>query len=218
MKKVLLYSGGMDSWLIDKLWKPDIKLFIRLHTKSNDIEYERIKNDKSVLIKDFDLSEFENKKTYFLPLRNLHLITLASHYGNEICLGSVKYSVHKDNNETFQTLAESTINYLLSESSEKISIVMPYWNKSKTELLSDYLRFGGNIDKAYKETFSCYNPDENGNECMDCISCASKFAAFYNCGYKFNDETINKFIRFCKNQKYLPDDVKEVFEIINSKK
>lgn len=25
-KKVLLYSGGMDSWLIDKIWKPDVKL------------------------------------------------------------------------------------------------------------------------------------------------------------------------------------------------
>lgn len=23
-KKVLLYSGGMDSWLIDKIWKPDV--------------------------------------------------------------------------------------------------------------------------------------------------------------------------------------------------
>lgn len=21
-KKILLYSGGMDSWLIDKIWKP----------------------------------------------------------------------------------------------------------------------------------------------------------------------------------------------------
>jgi len=28
MKKVLLYSGGMDSWLIDKLWKPNVKLYI----------------------------------------------------------------------------------------------------------------------------------------------------------------------------------------------
>lgn len=27
-KKVLLYSGGMDSWLIDKIWKPDVKLYV----------------------------------------------------------------------------------------------------------------------------------------------------------------------------------------------
>lgn len=217
MRKVLLYSGGMDSWLIDKLWKPDVKLFIRLHTPSNEIEYKRVKNDKSVIIKEFDLHEYEDPNTYFLPLRNLHLITIACHYGDVICLGSVKYSVHKDNNETFKMLAESTINYLLSESDGKISIDMPYWNKSKTQLLTEYLRNGGDIEEAYKETFSCYNPDKKGNECMNCISCASKFSAFYNCGYKFDKEIIDKFINFCKSRKQLPDDVKEVYELISRK-
>lgn len=28
MKKVLLYSGGMDSYIIAKLWHPDVKLYI----------------------------------------------------------------------------------------------------------------------------------------------------------------------------------------------
>ena len=32
-KKVLLYSGGMDSWLIDKIWKPDVKLYVDMGTK-----------------------------------------------------------------------------------------------------------------------------------------------------------------------------------------
>ena len=32
-KKVLLYSGGMDSWLIDKLWKPDIRLYVDMNTR-----------------------------------------------------------------------------------------------------------------------------------------------------------------------------------------
>ena len=212
MKKVLLYSSGMDSWLIDKLWKPDVKLFIRLHTPSNEVEYERIKNDKSVTIKEFDLSEFEDRETFFLPLRNLHLVTLASHYGDMICLGSVAYSIHKDNNETFKFLSESVINYLLLESNRRISIVMPYWNKSKTELLSDYLKQGGDIEKAYKETFSCYKP-EGEKECMNCLSCISKFVAFYNNGYKFSESEVNKFINFCDNyEDELPADVNELYE------
>lgn len=33
MKKVLLYSGGMDSYLISKLWKPDVKLYVDLNSK-----------------------------------------------------------------------------------------------------------------------------------------------------------------------------------------
>ena len=34
MKKVLLYSGGLDSWLIDKLWNPDFKLYIDIDFNS----------------------------------------------------------------------------------------------------------------------------------------------------------------------------------------
>ena len=41
-KKVLLYSGGMDSWLIDKIWKPDIKLFIDINTNSSNAELEHL--------------------------------------------------------------------------------------------------------------------------------------------------------------------------------
>ena len=36
-KKVLLYSGGMDSWLIDKLWKPDIRLYVDMNTRYSRI-------------------------------------------------------------------------------------------------------------------------------------------------------------------------------------
>ena len=41
-KTVLLYSGGMDSWLISKICKPDIKLFFDLGTASSNAELERI--------------------------------------------------------------------------------------------------------------------------------------------------------------------------------
>ena len=27
MKKVQLYSGGLDSYIISRLWKPDVKLY-----------------------------------------------------------------------------------------------------------------------------------------------------------------------------------------------
>ena len=37
-KKVLLYSGGTDSWLIDKIWKPDVKLYIDIHGRYSEFE------------------------------------------------------------------------------------------------------------------------------------------------------------------------------------
>lgn len=199
MKKVLLYSGGMDSWLIDKLWKPDVKLFFNIGTNNSNNELERVKRCNDVTIIDLPLSEFEQpNNNYFLPLRNLHFITYAAHYGDVICLGATGSSTHKDKNEVFTTLSENVINYLLSEDSsrtEPVRIVTPFKNMSKTLILSQYLREGGDINKCFEETFSCYNPDKNGKPCMKCSSCLSKFTAFYNNGYQFDKEIQDMFVK-----------------------
>ena len=203
MKKVLLYSGGMDSWLIDKIWKPDIKLFFHIHTKSNEIEFERVKGIKDVEVVEMDLARFEQvENNYFMPLRNLHFLIYAAHYGNVLCIGSIGGSVHKDNDENFKYMTENVINYLLSEKPgyESVQIEMPFVNKSKTNLLSEYMRLGGDIEEAYRETFSCYEPQGN-KECHFCTSCLSKFTAFYNNGYNFSKEDIKVFLDSVEKQK-----------------
>ena len=218
MKKVLLYSMGMDSWLIDKLWKPDIKLFIRIGTRSNELEYKKLqellKEDKiegKVKILEYPLGIFE-KPNYYLPLRNLHFVVLAAHYGNLICLGSVKYSVHYDNTSEFANQCSNLLSSLISEeSTDLIKVTVPYENVSKTELLKMYLDTGGDINEAYLNTISCYNPIDN-HPCMNCVSCIDKFTAFYNNGYKFSTEEINKFILFVSNNyETQKKDVKELF-------
>lgn len=195
MTKVQLYSGGMDSWLIDKLWKPDIKLFFDIGTANSDYELERVRKRNDVIIVKLPLAQFEQKdNNYYLPLRNLHFVLYGAHYGDVICLGATGSSTHKDKNETFAELSENVINYLLSETEERrIKVVMPYRTKTKTEILAEYLKNGGDIEKCYTETFSCYNP-QNGKPCMKCTSCLSKFTAFYNNGYKFSEEEKNRFI------------------------
>lgn len=221
MKKVQLYSGGMDSWIIDKLWKPDIKLFFDIGTKNNKQELKRVKNDPTVKIIKLPLAEFEEiDNNYYLPLRNLHFVLHAAHYGDVICLGATGSSTHKDKNDTFATLSENAINYLLSETKRTgIKIVMPYKNVSKTDMLAMYLKQGGDIEKCYKETFSCYNPDKNGHPCMNCTSCFSKFTAFYNNGYKFNNETTHRFaINVLKNKNAKPDSVNLANKILHAKR
>ena len=46
--KVLLYSGGMDSWLISQLWNPDIKLYIDTGTAYAEEEKRRLPSAVSV--------------------------------------------------------------------------------------------------------------------------------------------------------------------------
>ena len=210
MKRVLLYSGGMDSWLIDKIWKPDVKLFIRIHTPNNELEYKRlcylieqgIVDKNSVEIVEMDLSRFERPdQNYFLPLRNLHFVTMAAHYGDEICLGATGSSTHFDKNETFASKAGDVISYLQSEKGEgPVKIVLPFKDKTKTELLRMYLEQGGDIEKAYRETVSCYTP-KDGKPCMACTSCMSKFVAFYNNGYQFSKEEIQQFVDYVEKNK-----------------
>ena len=77
--KVLLYSGGMDSWLIDKIWKPDVKLYVDMNTKYSQEEIKRLPSD--VIIDKLDLSKWE-REDKIIPLRNMYLIGIASNYGN----------------------------------------------------------------------------------------------------------------------------------------
>ena len=70
MNKILLYSGGMDSWLMNKLWKPDVKLYINLNGRYNKQEIAHLPKD--VIIENLDLSKWE-RKDRILPLRNLYL-------------------------------------------------------------------------------------------------------------------------------------------------
>ena len=73
--KVLLYSGGMDSWLIDKIWKPDVKLYVDMNTKYSQEEIKRLPSD--VIIDKLDLSKWE-REDKIIPLRNMYLIGIAS--------------------------------------------------------------------------------------------------------------------------------------------
>lgn len=225
--KVLLYSGGMDSWLIDHIIDPDVLLFVRIHTKNNEMEYQKLLDllDKGKIkankleVVDFDLSTFERpSQNYFLPLRNLHFVTIAAHYGDEIYLGATGSSTHFDKNDTFAEKASDVISYLLSESNEgPVSIKLPFKDTTKTELLKMFIDKGGNIQDAYESTVSCYTPI-NGKPCMSCTSCMSKFAAFYNNGYKFSDDEISRFKEYVKNNYELqkPDVIKIYEELQRS--
>lgn len=221
MKKVLLYSGGMDSWLIDKLVKPDLLLFINIGTPNNNLEYKSLCRQLElgsiktpIKILNVNLSEYERAdQNYYLPLRNLHFVTLASHYGDQIYLGATGSSTHFDKNTTFADKSSELISYLLSETGEgPVKVLLPFKDTTKTELLKMYLDKGGDINEAYLNTVSCYTP-VNDKPCMNCTSCASKFVAFYVNGYAFTQEEIDKFVKYVEeNYEKQKNDVIELYE------
>ena len=182
--KVLLYSGGMDSWLIDKLIKPDIRLFLDIGTKQSEQEKKRLPKD--VIIKKISLSEYvQDDNLLTIPLRNLIFLCIAINYGEHIILGTTSDDLHYDKKEEFVSATQKLFNSVLTKElvAKKIKIDIPFKDKSKTEILHEYLQQGGDIEKAFKESFSCHFP-VGENECLKCIPCIKKIETFKMFGYE----------------------------------
>ena len=198
MKKVLLYSGGMDSWLISRLWKPNVKLYIDMNTRYSKEEIKRLPKD--VVIEKLDLSKWE-RNDKIIPLRNLYLVMLATNYGDTICLGATAGDRVLDKSYQFANMTSALLSYLYSKQhwteERKIKIDLAYKDKSKHELLNMYVQQGGNLLEAWEKSFSCYEP-KNGKPCFSCKPCFRKAVAFYRCmqdnaidpSLIFNDQAI----------------------------
>ena len=197
MKKVLLYSGGMDSWLIDKIWKPDIKLYIDIKGQYSKEEISRLPKD--VIIETLPLGKYE-REDKIIPMRNLFFVTLASLYGEEICLGATAGDRVLDKSIPFGEKVSDLLSYLWQEQhwtkERKIKINLDFKNYSKVELLKLYKKQGGDLEKAFKETFSCYYPRNNGQECWACKPCFRKAVAFTIVGLDIGKEKAKRVIRY----------------------
>lgn len=211
MKKILLYSGGMDSWLIDKIWKPDIKLYVNMHTRYSDMEIKKLEDDKNVQIFDFPLGMWERPEA-IIPLRNLYLVMVACNITGdedvEICLGATKGDRVLDKSYTFVNKTNDLLNYLYQPQhwipkGKKIKVNIDFKDKTKTDLIKMFVNSGGDIKEAFKKSFSCYNPID-GHECWSCKPCFRKFVAFDLNGYSFTDNQIKTAVNYI-NKEILPD-------------
>ena len=174
MKKVLLYSGGMDSYIINYLWKPDVKLYIDYGTEQNKEEIKRLPED--VIIKRVNLSEYiENDGKNTIPLRNLLFANIAINSGDIVAIGGVRDDLHYDKSRRFARKATRLFNSVLTkeDSKRKVKIVVPYRHYTKRELLQYYVAKGGDLEKLKKESWSCYSP-QDGKACEKCNPCKRK--------------------------------------------
>lgn len=174
MKKVLLYSGGMDSYIINHLWKPDVKLYIDYGTKQTAEERKRLPED--VIVKEIDLSQYiEDDGISTIPLRNLLFATIAVNYGDIIAVGGVKDDLHFDKTKKFARRTTRLFNSVLTkeQSKRKVKVVVPYKDYTKTQLLRMYIAQGGSIEDLKNNSWSCHYPINN-KECGKCSPCKRK--------------------------------------------
>lgn len=201
MSKVLLYSGGTDSWIIDKIWKPNIKLYINIHGRYSKQEINKLPNDVKIIDIPF-LGSIEEDDAY-IPLRNLYFLMIASNFGDEICLGATLGDRGgKDKTPKFLEKTQDIFNYCLTGNSnnynKNIIINTDFINRHKYSLIEEYISKGGSIEEYIESTFSCHHPINN-KECGHCKPCYKKFLTGYYFGYKYSETDKLNMIDYLKD-------------------
>ena len=208
MKKVLLYSGGMDSWLMSKLWNPDVKLYVNMHTKYSRDEMEKIRqSEEGVVFADLPLGEWEREDA-IVPLRNLYLCMVACNVTGsedvEILIGATAGDRVLDKSRVFADKASDILQYLYSPQhwipqGKKVVVSVQYKDHTKADLLREFKEAGGDLEEAFNKSFSCYNP-HNGRECWSCKPCFRKFVSFSCAGYEFDKDVARTCCAYIRNE------------------
>ena len=208
MKKVLLYSGGMDSWLMSKLWNPDIKLYVNMHTRYSENEMKKIReSEDDVTFVDFPLGQWERDDA-IIPLRNLYLCMVACNVTGsedvEILIGATAGDRVLDKSYEFVNKANDILNYLYTPQhwipeGKKITVSIQYKDHTKTDLLKEFKLQGGDLEEAFTHSFSCYDPVD-GHECWQCKPCFRKFVSFASTGYEFPEEVAATCCKYIKSE------------------
>lgn len=184
--KVLLYSGGMDSWLIDKLWEPDVRLYIDIHGRYSEAEKARLPEGTTIV--DMPFLGQQEQDDGFVPLRNLYFLMIASHFGDELCLGVTDGDGSKDKCPQFLIDTEATLQHLWKDKKvfKDVRVEKRFAYMSKGELVEAYLAKGGDVQEIKDQAFSCYSP-QDGHECFFCYPCFRKFAVLKAHGAEFSE-------------------------------
>ena len=144
---------------------------------------EYIDSNKLVLLPDvLNLSKFERDDA-IVPNRNAHLMLLASMYGEKLILGSVQGDRSFDKDPIFYEKMTDLLNHMWQAQhwteERRFTISSPFKDRTKTDLVNEYLTFGGN--QLYLLTsYSCYEGEEQ--HCGQCKACFRKWVSLENNG------------------------------------
>jgi 7-cyano-7-deazaguanine synthase in queuosine biosynthesis len=171
---VLLFSGGLDSFVAyHYLHKPQT-IYFHLNTKYSAKELMVVKKliPSTIVETCIDFKTREEDGSAFVPYRNLHLALLANKYSDTIIIAGLADDVVNDKNEkVFQQFS-----YLMSEMmGRRIMVLSPFWGMTKAEVVKWFLENGGTKEELLS-TISCYS-SEDVLYCGKCKACYRKFCA-----------------------------------------
>jgi len=182
LNEVLLFSGGLDSFIAWHYLKKPACLYFVLNHRYSFVERERInvlcketKDELRVIeIYNIKLEKIEEDNGN-IPLRNLYLAAYATNYADNIHLVVQQgEKTMPDRSFEFLNLLNRTLRAGLGSS--RIRVDTPFFNRTKTDMVRWYIDEGYDAD-ILKNTWSCYEPlsDSSLDEIVPCGECSACF-------------------------------------------
>lgn len=191
-KKVLLFSSGMDSYIINQLEKPDVLVFVDNKSNYSALEMRYLKSlqyDNLVFVEDFINHSGIELDNMIIPARNLFLVTIASYFGEEIILGATAGDRSTDKDHEFARLMSETLSHIYKPShwctKGDIHVNLKYKDWTKQMLVEAFVLLNHplgistreSVDLLLNDSFSCYHPTPEGGQCNRCKPDVRKFLA-----------------------------------------
>lgn len=190
MQRVLLNSGGMDSFFVAREVPNLLHVFVDIGHKYAAKEY----NSAQLIAAYFgaplermqgaNIGEFETPSG-IIPFRNTELLLCAAQHGEELYMGVLKGEINSDKSPEFfdAVVAVMDISHrkqYWSAHDRKHRVVTPLANRTKTQLVRElWLDVGGDVDdhqwQAMLDTVSCYDGEDG--HCGRCPSCFKRWVA-----------------------------------------
>jgi 7-cyano-7-deazaguanine synthase len=141
----------------------------------------------SALTDDIDVPKNEDSDGIpitYVPARNTIFLSYALGWAEvlgafDVFIGAncIDYSGYPDCRPEFLNAFQDMANLALAatvQGERQINIQAPLLHLSKTEIIAKGLSLGVN----YENSFSCYDPDDNGISCGECDSCRLRLQGF----------------------------------------
>jgi 7-cyano-7-deazaguanine synthase in queuosine biosynthesis len=196
--KVILFSGGIDSYVGYWYLNEPQPIYFNLKSKYSDKEISNFSNlnlNKNIII-DNDLNylgQFEQDLNAHIPFRNLYMaMTASAKYSDTIYICGLKDDNVSDKNEkVFKEWSE----HLSKLENRNIQILSPFWNMTKSDVVKWYSKhYDSNL---LLNTISCYN--DNDKSCYNCQSCFRRNCCLFEIGIKLPFYN-NIIIEYYKNR------------------
>ena len=187
---ILLFSGGLDSYIGWHFLKQPKTLYVGLGHRYMTHEIEKVK----LLIPDttidtrLNLADWEERDAN-IPLRNAFLVMIASKYDKDVALIVQRGEMNiPDRSVKFFNDCGEWLTFLWDT---RVTVNTPFFSMTKTDMVKWYLDQGFDPRKL-STTRSCYSPGDR--PCGNCAACFRRWVAFTNCDLAEEyDRPIKKF-------------------------